>query len=86
MEVEQKYGDQVTFIGLPSLADLDDIDEFIAETGTSHIQQLPDIEGEVWRQFGVTRQRTYVYINDDGTWRQSGYGSLQEDVEGLINS
>ncbi len=84
MEVEQQYGDQVTFIGLPSLSDVSSMEEFIVNTGTDGLLHLPDIEGRVWDQFGVSQQRTYVFIDDDGTWRRSGYGSLQSDVEGLI--
>ncbi len=84
MEVAEQYGDQVRIIGLPSLADLESIDGFIADTGTDGIANLPDLDGTIWRQFGVLEQRTYVYINDDGTWRRSGYGSLQADVEDLI--
>lgn len=57
--------------------------EFVAENGVDGLAHL-DGGDAVWNAFGVTQQRTYVYINDDGTWRTSGYGSLQEDVEGLI--
>lgn len=84
MEVEAQYGDQVTFVGLPSLADREDIDAFIADTGTDRFLQVPDLERSVWEQFGVLEQRTYVFINNDGSWRRSGYGSLQADVEELI--
>lgn len=84
MEVQQQYGDQVRFIGVPSLASIADIEEFITDTGTDGFLQLPDQKREVWQQFDVLEQRTYIFINDDGTWRRSGYGSLQEDVEGLI--
>lgn len=86
MEVHEQYGDEVKFVGLPGLANRDEIDEFIAETGVGDIVHLPDLGGEIWRQFGVVKQRTYVFINDDGTWRRSGYGSLRDDVEALIAS
>ena len=38
----------------------------------------------IWERFGVSEQRTYVYIDDDGSWRTAGYGSLASDVEALI--
>ncbi len=57
--------------------------EFIEDTGVEGFPHLDNAD-DVWDRFGVTRQRTYVYINDDGTWRTSGYGSLRADVEGLI--
>lgn len=84
MEVEQLHGDQVRIIGIPGLANEQRMAEFVEDTGTDGIIHIPDQEGELWTRFGVTQQRTYVFINDDGTWRTSGYGSLQADVEGLI--
>ncbi len=57
--------------------------EFIEETGVEGFRHLDNAD-DIWDRFGVTRQSTYVFINDDGTWRTSGYGSLSADVEGLI--
>lgn len=86
MEVQEEFGDQVRFIGVPSLSsDLGAMDAFVAETGTDGFAQVPDVDGVIWNQFGVSEQRTYVYINDDGTWETSGYGSLRDDVIDLID-
>ena len=49
------------------------------------IRDRPDIEGEIWQRFGVTQQRTYVLINDDGSFERTGYGSLENDVRDLIS-
>jgi len=58
---------------------------FVADRGVGGFGHIPDPEGEIWRRFGVTSQRTYVLINDDGTIRKTGYGSLESDVRGLIS-
>jgi len=58
---------------------------FLDETGANTFANLTAGQ-DVWDRFGVTRRSTYVYINDDGTWRTSGYGSLRDDVEDLISS
>jgi hypothetical protein len=84
VEVEELYGDQVRIIGVPGLAGEASMRSFVADTATDGLTHVPDEDGEIWTRFGVTAQRTYVYINDDGTWRTSGYGSLQSDVEALI--
>ena len=84
MEVQATYGDQVRFIGVPGLAEQDAMRDFVDRTGTAGLTHIPDEEGELWERFGVAAQRTYVYIDDDGTWRRSGYGSLLADVEALI--
>lgn len=84
MAVEQKYGDQVRFIGIPGQAEEDSMREFVNETRTDVIEHIPDVDGELWIRFGVSQQRTYIYIDDDGSWRTAGYGSLEQDVQDLI--
>ena len=86
MEVAEKYGDQVNIVGVPGLSGLDDISDFVDDTGTDLIQHIPDESGDLWRRFGVIEQRTYVLVNDDGTTRTTGYGSLERDVLALIDS
>ncbi len=60
------------------------MESFISDTGTSSVPHIPDLEGVLWDRFGVTEHRTYVLINDDGTRRTTGYGSLAAHVEDLI--
>ena len=84
MEVQSQYGDQVTFVGVPSLADEDSIQEFHDRHGIDGFANVPDRAGDIWQAFGVTQQRTYVLMNDDGTFERTGYGSLEEDVLDLI--
>ena len=84
MEVSETYGDQVRIVGVPGLADVEDMIGFVDATGTDVIDHIPDPDSEIWNRFGVTRQRTYVLINDDGTTRTTGYGSLESDVQDLI--
>lgn len=85
MGVEQEFGDQVHFIGVPSLTnDVTAIEQFAADTGSAAFLNIPDLDGLLWNNFGVREHRTYVLINDDGTWSLSGYGNLRGDVEDLI--
>lgn len=86
MEAQATYGDQVNFIGVPGLSDADSHREFVASTGSGSIQHVDDETQELWTRFGVVMQRTYVYLNDDGSFELSGYGSLLEDVQSLIAS
>lgn len=86
MEVEQRYAEQVRIIGVPGLADQASMADFVAETGTQDLIHVPDEDGVIWSRFGVTQQRTYVLIDDDGTWRTSGYGTLDADVAALVDS
>lgn len=86
MEVHERYGDQVRFVGVPGLAEDASMERFLAETGVDNFPHVPDGEGQLWARFGVTEQRTYVLINDDGSVRTAGYGRLAADVEGLLAS
>ncbi len=86
MEVEAEFGDQVLFVGVPGLSN-DDASKaaFLDETGANTFPNL--LAGDaVWEHFGVRQQRTYVYLNDDGTFEQAPYGNLREDVQALIAS
>ena len=71
---------------MPGLADPSGFPELIESTGTSNIPHISDESQELWNRFGVSRQRTYVYIDDDGTFEQAAYGSLASDVEALLAS
>ena len=85
MEVQQQYGDQVTFVGVPGLADVPAMETFVAQQGVDGFHHIID-DGAIWEAFGVFEQRVYVFINDDGTARMATYGQLESDVQGLINS
>ena len=58
--------------------------EFVEQQGVGGFPHVDDQTAELWTRFGVTQQRTYVYINDDGTFEQANYGSHIEDVQALI--
>ena len=86
MEVEATYGDEVRFVGIPGLSAAPRMQRFLNETGAGTFAHIPDEDGDLWARFEITQQRTYVYIDDDGSWRTADYGSLREDVEALIES
>lgn len=76
----------MNFVGVPGLANQADMIDFVNDRGVGAMRHIPDEAGVIWDRFGVIRQRTYVLINDDGTVRVTGYGNLEQDVIGLINS
>ncbi len=85
MEVQAQFGDDVQIIGIPGLADADSARSFVERTQSGSIIHIDDPGGELWQRFGVTEQRTYVLVNDDGTTQIRGYGSLSSDVSELIS-
>lgn len=69
---------------MPGLADIESMEQFVAQRGASGFEHIPDVDGAIWKSFGVIEHRSYVLINDDGTQEITGYGSLEEDVQALI--
>jgi len=59
---------------------------FVQDSGTGAIPHIVDLDGTLWERFGVGQQRTYVFLDDDGSSRVGGYGNLSGDVEDLIGS
>ena len=49
---------------------------------------LVDLDGQIWREFGITSQPAFTFINDDGTIDSRpgamGLESLTAAVEDLI--
>ncbi len=84
MEVQRNYGDQVQFIGVPASSSAESIGLFITQTGIGGFPHVPDDASMLWDRFGVSSQRTYIFINDDGTLEVTGYGQLESDVQDLI--
>lgn len=84
--MQNTLGDEVSIIGIPGLAQLGPMEDFVVESGVEDIVHVPDVDGVLWARFGVTQQRTYIYIDDDGSMEVAGYGSLEADVRDLISN
>ncbi len=74
----------MNFLGVPGLSDASSHRGFVEQTRSGSIQHVDDQTQALWNRFGVTRQRTYVYIDDAGNVTVTGYGSLREDVQALL--
>jgi len=88
--VQEKYGDEVTFIGVAGRDDADAMSSFVSDYGVDRFPHIADFDLELWRFFGITSQPAFVFINDDGsaTGRLGALGveRLTERVETLIAS
>jgi hypothetical protein len=88
--VQQQFGADVNIIGVGGRDDLKDMMTFVDEFGVSDFEHIADVDAQIWRQFGVTSQPAFVFINDDGTSETiiSGLGreGLTERIEALLAS
>jgi hypothetical protein len=56
----------VEIVGVASSGTLEEMQAFVDETGAAAVTHVADVPGDVWRQFGVVAQPTFVFVNDDG--------------------
>ncbi|KUL35439.1 redoxin family protein [Streptomyces regalis] len=62
----EKWGDKVTFVGMPGLGDTSDMKQFVADTGLDGMRHAIDADGSLWGRFGVVAQPAVAFVNDDG--------------------
>ena len=57
----------VTFVGVASLDALPAMQSFVTTYGMGGFTQLADLDGSIWRRFGVTQQPAYAFISANGS-------------------
>ena len=63
-----ELGDAVAFVGVAGLSgSLDDMQAFVADTGSGSIPQVADLDGTVFTRFEVVQQDTFAFVSTDGT-------------------
>lgn len=89
-KVARAFNDQVTFIGIPGRGKVPEMRQFVADTGTDGFSHVSDASGDLWQQFGVTSQPSFVFIDSSGkATRLTGSldaGALRERVQSLLAS
>lgn len=87
-EVAEQYGSQVTLIGVPGRGELDEMRDFVDDTGTDSLTHVADLGGDIWSAFGVYGQPAYAFIDDSGTVEVfiggMGGDALAERIDELI--
>jgi thiol-disulfide isomerase/thioredoxin len=61
----EKWGDKVTFVGMPGLGHTSDMKQFVADTGLGGMRHAIDADGSLWGRFGVAAQPAVAFVNDD---------------------
>jgi thiol-disulfide isomerase/thioredoxin len=76
-EIAATYGDDLTVIGVGSLDSAEAIADFAADV--DEVTHLEDVDGDLYRRFGITEQSSFVLLDDAGkVVLQSGYGGSDE--------
>ncbi|UGY94769.1 TlpA family protein disulfide reductase [Streptomyces gobiensis] len=61
-----KWGDRVTFVGVPGKARTAQMKQFVTNTGLGGIVHAVDTDGSLWFRFGVAAQPAVAFLNDSG--------------------
>ena len=79
-DIAARFGDDVHVLGVGSLDDAEAIAGFAREVdGPTH---LIDVDGTVWRHFGVVEQSSFVLLGADGAEVfTAGYGGADDLAE-----
>jgi thiol-disulfide isomerase/thioredoxin len=79
-QVERIAADHVgelNVIGVGSLDSAEAIESFADDV--DEVVHLEDVDGELWKQFGITEQSSFVLLDADGTVVfEAGYGGTDE--------
>lgn len=80
------YGSDVNVIGVGALDSAEAIAEFAADV--SGVTHLEDVDGDLWKRFGVAEQSSFVVLDAAGAVSfEAGYGGsgdLDSEVESLL--
>lgn len=55
-----------------------DFQGFVDDTGTGALVHLDDERGDLWSRFGTGGRSTFLFVNDDGSYELTTYGSVDQ--------
>lgn len=79
--VAAKFDGRVKFVGVPGLGEPDDMRKFVGATKIGGFAHVVDLDGSVWKRFGVTAQPAYAFVDDTGKVSTVPGGLDESDLE-----
>jgi thiol-disulfide isomerase/thioredoxin len=58
---------KIQFVGVAAEDELDAMKKFVADHEMTGFPHLADLDGAVWKRFGVTAQPTFAFVRGDGS-------------------
>ncbi len=74
------FAEDVTIIGVAGRDDVATMQEWVIDREVGGFDHIADPDLKVWREYGITSQPAFAFINDDGTV-ESRIGAM--GLEGL---
>jgi thiol-disulfide isomerase/thioredoxin len=67
MAAAEAFDGQVQVVGVAGRGELEEMQGFVADTGTGGLDHVVDHDGSIWSSFGVSAQPAFAFVDDDGT-------------------
>ena len=64
-EVAAEFDGRVEFVGVPGLGTVEEMETFVADTGTDGLLHMVD-DGSIWQRFGVVATPSHGFVTSDG--------------------
>ncbi|MDT7785006.1 MAG: hypothetical protein QOF58_3425 [Pseudonocardiales bacterium] len=61
-----KGHNKIQFVGVAAEDQLDAMKKFVSDHKMASFPHLADLDGSVWKRFGVTAQPTFAFVRSDG--------------------
>ncbi len=66
VDAEKEYGATVSFVGVPGLGKPAAMKAAIAQMKVGGFTQVADVDGAIWKRFGVVAQPAYAFVDAAG--------------------
>ncbi|MDP9407271.1 MAG: redoxin domain-containing protein [Actinomycetota bacterium] len=66
LAVAEEFAGDVTVVGVAGRGEVDEMVDFVADTGTGRLEHVVDRDGAIWSEFGVVAQPAFAFVGRDG--------------------
>ncbi|WP_218920543.1 redoxin domain-containing protein [Lentzea guizhouensis] len=84
-KIAKKHED-VQFVGVAAEDRLDAMKEFVSDHQMSGFPHLADLDGSVWKRFGVTAQPTFAFVRGDGAVELLAGAPTEEQLDQRVSA
>ncbi|MET8763189.1 redoxin domain-containing protein [Lentzea sp. NPDC004782] len=81
-----KRHDKVEFVGVAAEDKLDAMKKFVSDHRMTAFPHLADLDGAVWKRFGVTAQPTFAFVRKDGTFELLTGSPTEEQLDQRLSA
>jgi thiol-disulfide isomerase/thioredoxin len=65
-EIAAEFDGQVQFVGVAGQGTIEEMEKFVADTGTGDLVHMVDEDGSIFRRFGVVATPSHGFVTSDG--------------------